>query len=174
MSEQQDLGPTLAPAAAAPPTRSRWWTVLLVTSLAFNLLIGGAIATRMLRGDGGSRFNGASFIQLLPGRFVGELPRDRRRVVTDILNRYRKMIRDQRDVSKATALELADAVAATPYDQDKVKAVIQKFSQQAGQLALTGGDATLEVLSQLTNEERQALATAIRERGVASERRSRN
>ena len=148
-----------------PPVRpSRWWTALLVGSLAINLLIGGAVAARFFAGERHERFVGASYTQLIPRRFFAEMPRERRRVLLDILKQYRKDFRGDRDAFEATGAKLADALVIEPYDVEKVKLVINEFSDQARNLAARGGDAALDILVQLSADERRILAEAIRDR----------
>jgi uncharacterized membrane protein len=147
-----------------PAQGSRWWSALLITSLAINLFIGGAVATRILRHDGPERFVGASHTQLIPRRFFAEIPRERRRVLLDILKQYRKDFSGDRDASEATAARLADALVVEPYDVEKVKLVVSEFAGQTGKLASRGGDAALDIIAQLSPDERKILADAIRDR----------
>jgi Spy/CpxP family protein refolding chaperone len=144
--------------------RSKWWQVLLIASLALNLLIGGAVATRWATHGGPDRMMGASYIQLIPRRFFADMPRERRKVLLDIMRKYRDDFRGDREASEQAAVKLADAIVAEPYDVEKVKLVVGDFSSQNGKLAARGGDAALEILSVLTPEERQSLAAAIRDR----------
>jgi uncharacterized membrane protein len=146
------------------PKRSRWWQALLIGSLALNLLVGGAVVTRMVTHGGADRLTGASYTQLIPRRFFTELPRERRRVLLDILKKYRDDFRGDREASGQVAVKLADAIVVEPYDVEKVKLVVNEFASQNGKLAARGGDAALDILSVLTPEERQFLATAIRDR----------
>ena len=147
-----------------PAQGSRWWTALLVGSLAINLLIGGAVAARFFTREGHERLRGASYTQLIPRGFFSEIPRERRRVLLDILKQYRKDFRGDRDAFEAAAGKLADALEVEPYDVEKVKLVINEFASQAGKLVARGGDAALEILAQLSPDERKILAEAIRER----------
>lgn len=147
-----------------PARGSRWWTALLVGSLAINLLIGGAVAARYFTSEKHERFAGASYTQLIPRGFFSEIPRERRQVLLDILKQYRKDFRNDRDAFEAAAGKLADALEVEPYDVEKVKLVINEFASQAGKLAARGGDAALEILAQLSPEERKTLAGAIRNR----------
>jgi uncharacterized membrane protein len=155
---------TVSKSSLPPVQRSRWWTALLVSSLAINLLIGGAVAARFFTREGHERFVGASYTQLIPRRFFAEIPRERRRVLLDILKQYRKDFRGDRDAFEAAATKLADALVIEPYDVEKVKLVINEFSNQAGKLAARGGDAALDILAQLSPDERKLLAEAIRNR----------
>ncbi len=150
--------------ADAPAQRSRWWTALLIGSLAINLLIGGAVVTRVLMRDAPERLMGASYAQLIPRHFFMELPRDRRRVLLDILKQYRPDFKDDRDATEQVAAKLADAIVAEPYDVEKVRLVINEFADRSRDLAGRGGDAALDILAALTPDERLILADAIRDR----------
>jgi hypothetical protein len=146
------------------PKRSKWWQALLIGSLALNLLVGGAVVTRMVTHGGPDRLMGASYTQLIPRRFFAEMPRERRRVLLDILKKYRDDFRGDREASGQVAVKLAEAIVIEPYDIEKVKLVVNEFTSQNGKLAARGGDAALDILSVLTPEERQLLASTIRDR----------
>ena len=147
-----------------PAQGSRWWSALLIGSLAINLFIGGAVATRIIRHDGPERFIGASYTQLIPRRFFAELPGERRRVLLDIIKKYRKDFRADREGSEAAAAKLADALLIEPYDVEKVKLVVNEFAGQTGKLAARGGDAALDIIALLSPDVRKILAEAIRDR----------
>lgn len=155
---------TVSKSRYMPSQGSRWWSALLIASLAINLLIGGAVVTRILRHDGPDRFVGASYAQLIPRRFLAEVPRERRKVLLDILKRYRNDFHDDRDASEAVAAKLADALATEPYDVEKVKLVINEFAGTTGKLAARGGDAALDIITLLSADERRLLAEAIKDR----------
>jgi hypothetical protein len=146
------------------PKRSKWWQALLIGSLALNLLVGGAVVTRMVTHGGPDRLMGVSYTQLIPRRFFAEMPRERRRVLLDILKKYRDDFRGDREASGQVAVKLAEAIVIEPYDIEKVKLVVNEFTSQNGKLAARGGDAALDILSVLTPEERQLLASTIRDR----------
>jgi uncharacterized membrane protein len=147
-----------------PASRSKWWKALLVASLALNLLIGGAVATRLFVKGPADRIMGASYTQLIPRSFFAEMPRERRRVLLDILKNYRDDFRNGRQASEQVAAKLADVIAAEPYDVAKVKQVVGEFVGQNNTLVLRGGDAVMDILTALTPEERQLLAKVIRDR----------
>jgi uncharacterized membrane protein len=153
-----------------PSQSSRWWSALLIASLALNLFIGGAIATRFLTHGGPQRFIGASYTQLIPRSFFAEMPSDRRRVLLDVLRQYRKVFRVEREGTEAVAAKLAEALVTQPFDVAKVKLVVSEFASQSGKLAARGGDAALDIIALLSPEERKILADAIRNR--ASRRKS--
>jgi uncharacterized membrane protein len=147
-----------------PAQGSRWWSALLIASLALNLFIGGAIATRFLTRDGPQRFIGASYTQLIPRRFFAEIPGERRKVLLDILRQYRKDFRAEREGTESVAAKLADVLVSEPYDVEKVKLVVGEFAGQSEKLAVRGGDAALDIIGRLSPDERKILADAIRER----------
>ena len=151
-----------------PSQGSRWWSALLIASLALNLFIGGAMATRYLTRDGPQRFIGASYAQLIPRRFFAEIPGDRRRVLLDILRQYRKDFRAERQGTETVAAKLADVLVSEPYDVEKVKLVVSEFAGQSGKLAVRGGDAALDIIGRLSPDERKILADAIRDRASRS------
>lgn len=151
-----------------PGQGSRWWTALLIASLALNLFIGAAIATRYFTHGGPQRFIGASYTQLIPRGFFAEMPSDRRKVLLDILKQYRKDFRADRESTESVAAKLADALVTEPYDVEKVKLVVSEFAGQSGKLAARGGDAALDIIALLTPGERKVLANAIRDRASRS------
>ena len=153
-----------------PAQGSRWWSALLIASLALNLFIGGAMATRYLTHGGPQRFVGASYTQLIPRSFFAEMPSNRRRVLLDILRQYRKDFRTDREGTESVAAKLADALVSEPYDVEKVKLVVGEFAGQSGKLAARGGEAALDIIALLSPDERKVLADAIRDR--ASRKRS--
>lgn len=147
-----------------PARGSRWWSALLIASLALNLFIGAAIATRFFTHGGPQRFIGASYTQLIPRSFFAEMPSDRRKVFLDILKQYRKDFRADREGTESVAAKLAEALVSEPYNVEKVKLVVGEFAGQSGKLAARGGDAALDIIALLSPEERKVLADAIRER----------
>ena len=167
-----DDGPTLK-SRYWPSQGSHWWSALLIASLALNLFIGGVIATRFLTRDGPQRFIGASYTQLIPRGFFADLPDDRRRVLLDILKQYRKEFRADREGTEAAAAKLAETLESEPYDVEKVKLVVSEFAGQSGKLAVRGGDAALDIIGQLSPDERKVLADAIRDRASRMKERRR-
>lgn len=147
-----------------PLQGSRWWSALLIASLALNLFIAGAIATRYFTHGGPQRFIGAGYTQLIPRGFFAEMSRDRRKILLDILRQYRKDFRAEREGTESVAAKLADALVTEPYDAEKVKLVVGEFATQSGKLATRGGDAALDIIGRLSPDERKILAGAIRDR----------
>ncbi len=156
---------------ASPPTpQSRFanwphWTMfLLVASLAANLLIAGAAGMRYFYPERQERWSGASFTQLLPRRFLSDLPDERRREFLDLLKSRREVFRESRADMRAAALRFAEALERNPYDAAQVTAAVQDFARLSTQMVDSGTLVTLQVAQKLTPEERLQLAQQVRER----------
>jgi uncharacterized membrane protein len=147
-----------------PAQGSRWWSALLIASLAVNLFIGGAVATRIIRHDGPERFVGASYTQLIPRRFFAEIPRERRRVLLDILKQYRKDFRGDRDASEAAAAKLADALVASPMMLRRSSSWSANLLARRESWRCGAANAALDIIALLSADERKILADAIRDR----------
>jgi len=148
-----------------PQLHSRWWTVLLVASLCVNLLIAGLVAGRMIMGPPpGMAPQG--FGQLVPRKFFGDLPRERRQELMAVIRDNHDEFRLMREQAQATALKLADVLEDPNYDPEKAKAVIADFTTGANSLASRGGQVSMALLDKLTRDERILLANEIRDRAA--------
>ena len=162
-----DLIPPLVPLRRSwlPKLKSRWWTLLLGLSLMVNLLIGGMVVGRLSgRGDM-ERLAGVSYVQLIPRRFLQELPRERRKEMMEIIRQNRPDLRNLREASEASSVKLADVLEKENFSLDDVRGTIREFTTGTESLAAKGGDVVVDIVAKLTPEERKTLATAIRERG---------
>jgi uncharacterized membrane protein len=149
------------------PRPSRWWTALLVVSLAFNVLIGAATASRYFVKERVERVTGAGYIQLVPRKFLADLPRERRRELLAVFREFRDEFRDGRKAARETAAKLADVLEAEPYDAAAVKAVADEFARSGTGMIAQGVEAAVQFAARLTPEERKQLALRIRERAAA-------
>lgn len=144
--------------------RWNWWHVLLIVSLALNLLIGAAAATRHFIRPPTERMASTSYLQLVPRKFFAGLDRARREELLGQLREFRDRFREGQQKSRQVAGDLADALDAAPYEEARVRAVLNQFNANgAAQIAL-GGTAAMEFIRGLTPEERTRLAQRIRER----------
>ena len=151
--------------------RWSWGRLLLVASLALNLLVGGAIAARFAFPDRVGRMEGLSFAQLLPRRFFGDLSRERRKELLDVLKTYRDRFKSGRDRMEQASLVIADALEAEPYDPAATQAAVNGFAAIGGTLINDGAKVAMDVLAKLSPEERKLLAQRLRERGHGRKRK---
>jgi uncharacterized membrane protein len=158
-------------AAWLPRLRSPWWTALLIASLALNFLVIAAITTHVMRREHGERFMGASYSQLVPRRFLSDLPRERRKELMAIFRDYRDDFRLGRDQSREIANRLADALGAEPYDAQKVSAVTAEFGKAGAGLIDQGTELANVFFARLSPEERKLLAQRIREKAAGGRRK---
>jgi Spy/CpxP family protein refolding chaperone len=134
------------------------------------VLIGTAATTRFFVKERIERVTGAGYIQLVPRKFLADLPRERRRELLAVFGEFRDEFRDGRKASRETAAKLADVLEAEPYDAAAVKAVADEFSQSGRGLIDHGVEAAVQFVGKLTPEERRQLALRIRERAAAGRR----
>jgi uncharacterized membrane protein len=152
----------------APPSRfanwPHWTKFLLVASLAVNLLIAGAAGMRYFNPERLERWSGASFTQLLPRKFMSDLPNERRREFLDLLKSRRDSFRESRADMRDVALRFAEALERNPYDEAKATAAVQDFTRLSNQMVDSGTLVTLQIVQKLSPEERILLAQRVRER----------
>jgi hypothetical protein len=145
-------------------TWPHWTMFLLVASLAINLLVAGAVGMRYFYPDRLERWSGASFTQLLPRRFLSDLPEDRRREFLDLLKSRREAFRQSRAGMRDVALRFAEALERNPYDEAQTTQAVQDFTKLSTQMVDSGTLVTLQMVQKLTPEERLQLAQRVRER----------
>ncbi len=153
------------------PSRWRWWTILLVVSLALNLLVGGAVVSSFFMHERMQRFGGISNVQLIPRHFLGALPRERRTELLAVFRGHATRIKAERQASREAAINLAGALVAEPYDEAKVRAVAEEFGATGNRVIAQGIEAAMEMIGKLTLEERKLLAEHIRKRGEGGRRK---
>ena len=141
-----------------------WTKFLLVASLAVNLLIAGAVGMRYFYPERMERWSGASFTQLLPRKFMSDLPEERRREFLDLLKSRRDTFRESRADMRDVALRFAEALERNPYDEAQVATAVQDFTKLSTQMVDSGTLVTLQIVQKLTPEERMLLAQHVRER----------
>jgi uncharacterized membrane protein len=162
---------------SAPPSgeaRSRRWSwlnVLLVVSLALNLLVAAAATARYFHQPPRERMAGLSYLQLIPRRFLSEVGHERRKELTEGLRAYRERYRLGNQDARKLAVAVADALAAAPYDEARLRAAIDDFNRNGTTVLGLGAEAALAFMRELTDEERLALARHIRERAESGRRR---
>jgi uncharacterized membrane protein len=147
-----------------------WWKLLLVASLALNLFAIGAWSGGFFKPDRGRGWYGASFTQLLPRNFIGDLSEERRKLFLDKLKSRRDAFRAARQAMREASLKFATALEADPYQEAQALAAVDEFSKVSEGLVKSGTQITVDILKQLTPEERLLLAKRVRERADRTRR----
>jgi Heavy-metal resistance len=159
------------PSRWLPQLRSRWWTAVLGLSLMANLLVIGLAGGALFRGGADGRIQGASYVQLVPRSFFRDISKDRRSVLMQIVRGHRDDLREMRKASDAASLKLADVLEREPFVLDDVRKTVTDFTTGTESLAAKGGDIVMQIVTELTPEERKQLAAAIRERDQRSRKK---
>lgn len=141
-----------------------WWKLLLVASLALNLFAIGAWSAGFFKPYHIRGWYGASFTQLLPRSFIGDLSEERRKLFLDKLKSRRDAFRAARQAMREASLKFATALEADPYQEAQALAAVDEFSKVSEGLVTSGTQITVDILKQLTPEERLLLAKRVRER----------
>lgn len=161
--------PTLVPATPPkrrllPELRSPWWAALLILSLMANLLVAGAaIGFRFHGGRGPAGFSENSD-QLLPRKFFGDLPHERRREFMDMLRSKNDDYRQNRGASDQASLQFADALDQPDFDKTKAKSIVDEVTSGPNSFAFQSEALIMDVVNKLSPDERKSLAAAIRDR----------
>lgn len=151
----------------------RIWRIVLVTSLAINLLLIGLVGGAIVRNGGGPP---RGFDVQLGPLTAALSPKDRRAIAEQLRQGDRRLgqsRKDRRDAFEA----LIQVVESQPFDPDALAQVFQ--SQQERQFELQGKalSAFVAQVSGMTSEERDAFAIRLRDsydrRGNRPDRRPR-
>jgi len=141
-----------------------WLMVALVASLAVNLLVAGAAASRWYVGAGPERYARLTQTQLIPRMFFRDLDPSRRAELLTVFKAQDKNIRDGRRAVREQVAEIAAALEAEPYDPARVKLAVEGFRDRSEALFAMGGEAALALIDKLTPGERRLMAERLRAR----------
>ena len=140
------------------------WRTLLFVSVAFNLLVVGAVAGAFGAGVRLQRDNPEAVVDRLPGAraFMAALPPEARVKVRQELVASWQESRDLRRAAAQARRDAFDAAAAEPYDVARVRAAFARL-RQADQAAIgVFHDNVADAFGAMTPEERRSALTALR------------
>lgn len=155
MSETVSPGPVpIAP--SGKPGRGRW---LLIASLAFNLLVAGALAGAFFFGPkhGPGRW-GATPMEFGLMHFSRKLPEDRRVAVREVLREGRKTAKPLRAQLRDARLTAANVLGSADYSADRMQAALAQIGVIEDGLRRNGVSVVVTALDKLTPEDRKALS----------------
>jgi uncharacterized membrane protein len=145
-----------APDGSAPPWRlSR----LLMASLAVNFLVVGALGGTWLvshRHGRGGRGGAGPEVGLMS--FVRTLPADRQLVLRSATEQFRPAMRPLRQAARAARIDVESAIAADPFDKEKLKAAVTKLAEVEADTKRVSIPVWIRALEQMTVAERQRFA----------------
>lgn len=148
------------------PTSPLWMRILLLASLAVNLLIVGLIVGAMLfgrgHGDGSERLRAAR--DLAPAPFVLAVEReDRRALVSELRERSAPYRRRDRAEVRAALEDLLHVLREEEFDAAAIQSLMEDERRRALGRQEAGQQVMLEYLSNLSDEERRAYADRLEE-----------
>ncbi len=160
----QDKNPAAGPPATAAPARprmSRWVKVVLVVSVALNLLVLGAIGSHFVKSARGDRFLlGDDWAQ--SRSFVRAIPSSRRQAIFDEIQTQRQELRQARRAVR-DARQRAGELLRAGQPEDYQKAFKDLADAEADALLKFRG-IMADVAARLTDEERNKLARHLQRR----------
>ncbi len=147
-------------AEAEPKKRLPWGRIVLVASLAFNLLIVGMVAGAMLGGPR-DRDRNPVLRDLGFGPFVGALPRHDRVALAAALRREAGPFRENRAELRRQFEAILDALRADPFDPAGLERLVAEQSRRIGERQRLGQRLLLERIAGMSAAERAAYAAAL-------------
>ncbi|SHI64114.1 periplasmic heavy metal sensor [Wenxinia saemankumensis] len=138
-----------------PRRRLRLSRVVLVLSLALNLLVAGLILGAVLRGNPPG---GRPGVELAVGPLLDALPPERRDGIRARLRGDDDLRRFDRGARREAMRAFAGALTAEPFDPDAVEALLAAQGARLRGLQDAAQDAFLAELAQMGPEERAAYA----------------
>lgn len=147
------------------------WRTLLFVSLGLNVLLIGAAGGAWLSGARVEREpSNAAVVERLPGprAFLRALPPETRAVMRDELADSWRESRETRQAAVQARRDAFAAVAEEPYDAARVRAAFERL-RAADQAAIAVfHDKVIEVLGEVTPEQRREVLEALRNAAPAS------
>lgn len=140
--------------------RRRWIWIVLIASLALNLLFVGFVAGSWWRhgGPGGRH-------QIITGsveKLMQDLPPAKREHASALLKQHRETVKPARQQIKEAKKAAKEALLTEPYDEEKVKAALSRFREIRSLRHESQHNMLLGLLKELNLEEREKLLNNIR------------
>jgi uncharacterized membrane protein len=136
----------------------RWLMALLIGSLALNLLIAGAVGTRVwsMR-HGGDQVIGRQVLGFLRG-----LPQSRKAELEPQIKAMRQAIRQARKSNADLRAQVATALTAEPFDPATLERVVRQMLDGDATVRSTRVSALVDLAKSLTPDERSAMLKQMR------------
>ena len=133
--------------------KSKWVTVFLIVSICINLALAGYIVgNRTLPGMG---FDATRSYP----RWVHTLPPERREVMWPLVRQQRKNMRPAMRALRKYHHALRTAIVNKPFSREGLDETLQAIREQHGHVQSLTHDGFIEFVAQLSDEEREQLAS---------------
>lgn len=140
--------------------RRRWIWIVLIASLALNLLFVGFMAGSWWRHGGpGERHK---IITGAVEKLMQDLPQAKKDHAAALLKRHRETIKPVRQQIREAKNAAKEALLTEPYDEEKVKAALLRFREIRALRHESQHRMLLDLLKELNLEEREKLLNNIR------------
>jgi uncharacterized membrane protein len=159
------MSETLSPQLPTNDRLRRWIGPALLISLIINLFLVGMIATAMIAHRGGPRGEFRSPPQPFFGmmrRGAAALPAGDRAAMRDIMMQQFPIIKPYFVKIDTARRNLADVIAATPYDPAKVAAAFATIDSAQAEMVKATRNAMIQGFGKMSDEQRIRLADAMR------------
>jgi Spy/CpxP family protein refolding chaperone len=151
--------------------------ILLIVSLAINLFVGGAVAAAAIVGSGwfGQVFGfGHHPVRITgmpsPRQLRAMLDESDQAILEEMLETRRAAFRENLEAMFAAREAAAQAVAAEPFDRDRVEAAFADLRAREAAVALAAQGAVLDLVAQLGPEGRAKVAELMKRRHRSRDR----
>lgn len=156
------MSETQTPQDGAPAERKRRWPkVLLIVSLALNLLVIGGVAGAALTfkkgGFGGPRH--AAFARAVHD-LIGQLPEDRRKATEQLVSEHRAKVRSIRAKMREARRTAVHEFRSESYDEARFKAALESLHDTRSDMHHAMAALMVKLGKALTVEERRAFVRA--------------
>jgi uncharacterized membrane protein len=140
----------------------RWVKVLLVCSLALNLLIVGAIAGLVLSGGGKWGPRHPPHMAPVGGPLTRALDQEDRHAIAEKMRSAVGNRKERRAARRAEVEALMDALIAVPFEPDVALARMQALQSNVEEFQAIGRDMLIERLTEMSDTERAGYAKRVR------------
>lgn len=138
--------------------KAKWLLGGAIVSLCLNLfLVGGMIAGRMHGPMGGPEGRG--------GMIMATVPPDLKPIIREKLKERGPEFKAARDNIRTIKVQVADALAAEPFDPAKFDTVLAELEKSAGAILHLSQQGLSEIAAELTPEQRHEWAEGWRQMG---------
>ena len=140
--------------------KAKWLLGGAIASLCLNLfLVGGMIAGRVHGPMGGPEGKGG-------GMVMATVPHELKPVIREKLKARGPEFKMERENMRALRLNVADALAAEPFDPAALDAALATLEQSAGKLLHHAQEGLAQIAAELTPEQRKQWAEGWRKMGL--------